>query len=59
MDLEKPGVDGIGISLKADKFSAVADISCIDTFNDGDGDPGKEQLLICGVGMDLWDLHGE
>lgn len=59
VDLRQPGVDGIEVLSKADEFNAVADISCIDSFSEGDGDAKKENILVCGVGMDLWSVNGE
>lgn len=59
VDLGQPGVDGIEVVPKADKFSAVADISGIDYLRDGDVDSKKESILLAGVGMELWSVDGD
>jgi hypothetical protein len=59
VDLSQDGVDGIEVTPKANEFSAVADISCMNSFIDIDGDEQKKSILLCGVGMDLWSVHGE
>lgn len=57
VDLQRPGVDGIEVIPKADEFSAVADISCIDYLKDGAGNE-KDNILLGGVGMELWHIDG-
>ncbi|KAM3415545.1 putative WD repeat-containing protein [Cercospora zeina] len=46
------GVDGIDIALVKNVHSAVADISSMELV-------GRDRVLICGVGMDLWKLDLE
>jgi WD40 repeat protein len=55
MDLSKPGVEGLEITKDSDVYTSVADVSSMDTVNDGSD---KKGVLVCGVGMELWSING-
>lgn len=55
VDLSKPGVDGLEITRDSDAYTSVADVSSMDTLTDGSN---QKRILVCGVGMDLWNING-
>lgn len=57
VDLNQPGVEGLGVSRSADVFSPVADVSSMAllSLHNGIGEAGVG-VLVCGVGMDLWRM---
>ncbi|OJD15249.1 hypothetical protein AJ78_04471 [Emergomyces pasteurianus Ep9510] len=64
LDSTRSGEDGISVSLLQDVYTAVADISSMDSFrrqiDDGDRDQQsalKDRLVLCGVGVDLWSVE--
>lgn len=55
VDLSKPGVDGLQITKDSDLQTSVADVSSMDTLTDA---PDKKRVLVCGVGMGMWNMNG-
>lgn len=57
IDLGKEGVEGIDVKRVANGYTSVADVSSMALHP---ADPGSESLatriLICGVGMELWNV---
>lgn len=46
------GVEGVDIALKKNVHTAVADVSSMELV-------GRDRVLVCGVGMDLWRIDWE
>ncbi|PYH49048.1 tRNA (34-2'-O)-methyltransferase regulator RTT10 [Aspergillus saccharolyticus JOP 1030-1] len=55
VDANKHGAERIRISLAAERYSCVADISSLDVINDEESDTAK--LIVCGAGMEMLDLR--
>lgn len=51
VDLDEPGVTGFKIVRKQDVYTSVADVSCLDIF---ENDKGKVELIVAGIGMESW-----
>lgn len=48
----------IRVSLKADEYTAVADLSSIGVYSPGQlTETTKQRMVLCGVGMDMWDVN--
>ena len=48
----------IEVSLKKDAYTAVADLASMGVYNlEQLTDGTKQKLVLCGVGMDLWDVN--
>ncbi|CAK4033464.1 WD repeat-containing [Lecanosticta acicola] len=56
IDLDKAasGVDGLDVQLVQNSFTAVADVSSMESMWDPKG--GVRKVLVCGVGMDVWKM---
>lgn len=52
VDLSIPGVEGLSVKKRGNKHTSVSDISSMDVFIED----GEAKLVICGVGMELWNL---
>ncbi|KXT08719.1 hypothetical protein AC579_1577 [Pseudocercospora musae] len=50
---EGEGIDGIKVKLLQNRFTAVADVSCMEVVMLEDGQVG---VVLCGVGMDVWRI---
>ncbi|EAW06476.1 tRNA (34-2'-O)-methyltransferase regulator RTT10 [Aspergillus clavatus NRRL 1] len=53
VDVPQSGSDGVKVKNLVDQYSGVADISSLDLITDESG----MQLLVCGVGMELFKLQ--
>ena len=54
MDARKTAADGgIQVQNLVDQYSAVEDISSVDVIREG---AGETKLLVCGVGMELFNV---
>ncbi|KAL4784546.1 WD40-repeat-containing domain protein [Aspergillus varians] len=49
---DRPTLEGIQVQCVLDRYSAVADISALDVFQD----EGETKLVVCGVGMELFTV---
>ncbi|EZG07804.1 hypothetical protein H106_03062 [Trichophyton rubrum CBS 735.88] len=50
-------IDGdVQVSLQGDMYTAVADLSAIDQFTVQASGQDREYLVLCGVGMEMWDV---
>jgi WD40 repeat protein len=57
IDLGKAGVDGVEVKRVANRHTAVADVSSIALYSNEDGsEQSGMKILICGVGMEVWDV---
>lgn len=54
IDSTKPGVHGVSVEKAGRHFTAVADISELAVL---DHHPGGTEIIICGVGLDVWRHH--
>ncbi|KAL4960193.1 tRNA (34-2'-O)-methyltransferase regulator RTT10 [Aspergillus stella-maris] len=51
----RPTLDNVQVSNTLDRYSPVADISCLEVVRDGES--GEIKLLVCGVGMELFTVN--
>lgn len=56
VDYTKPGTQGIHIESLLDRYSSVADISSLELVK-GTSDETQESILVCGVGMELFEAN--
>lgn len=49
--------DGVKASLHRDTYTSVADISTVGHFVADENGQVRDQVLVCGVGMDVWRLN--
>ncbi|EFR04467.1 hypothetical protein MGYG_09153 [Nannizzia gypsea CBS 118893] len=47
---------GVRASLQGDVYTAVADLSAIDQFTAHANGADREHLVLCGVGMEMWEV---
>ena len=53
-DLDKQGVEGFQVVKKKNVCSSIADVSCLERFDTGKGEP---RLIVAGIGMETWNLE--
>ncbi|EGD98664.1 WD domain, G-beta repeat containing protein [Trichophyton tonsurans CBS 112818] len=50
-------IDGdVQVSLQGDVYTAVADLSAVDQFTVKASGQDREHLVLCGVGMEMWEV---
>ncbi|KAF4553124.1 WD domain-containing protein 26 [Elsinoe fawcettii] len=55
IDVKKPGVDGVEMTKLENRYTAVADVACVDSWIEDD----EVVVMICGVGWDVWRFTGD
>jgi WD40 repeat protein len=55
INLVETRVEGVSVKRVAKQYSVVADISSMSVFP-VDGDREQRRLLLCGVGMEVWEI---
>lgn len=53
-DLGRPGVEGFQVVKKKNVYTSIADVSCLERFDTGKGEP---RLIVAGIGMETWNLE--
>lgn len=53
--MDKPGVEGLTIRKRGDVYTSVADVSCLERFDDEGGERG---VVVAGIGMESWNVGG-
>jgi hypothetical protein len=56
VDLSKAGVNGVEVRKRANRYSAVADVSDVGIFPARNDEKEKSKILISGVGMEVWNI---
>jgi WD40 repeat protein len=58
IELGKNGVEGMEVKRTASKYTAVADVSSMALYPHGnESEPASVKILICGVGMEVWEAE--
>jgi hypothetical protein len=55
VDTGMPGADGVEVRKRANRYSAVADISDVGVFP-MESDEKESKILVSGVGMEVWNV---